>query len=281
MNKIKELRKENKLTISELSAALEIPKTTLNNYENGKRTPRDQETWERLAKYFKVPVSYIMGVDENYLDIGIEAYELLLDKIEKDDYERQRKDLDYRYKALTYFDIEKRNEIIIEACKKFFEEIGIGTVGISLGLLTTIDDTFYSTYLKEVKNNENYLEYIEQLMCEVEEEVESYPVIEIYSIPDPTKKNDSLSFLELSGSISDDLQREVCHLFTNFKEDFNLLKNKYPNDFHKNKKEIHYWNKEDSTGLIGEVFNDKIKTFNGYSKEEIQKILQSANDYFR
>ena len=63
MNRIKQLRKEKMLTISELSDKLGIPKTTLNNYENGNRTPRDQETWETMAQYFGVPVAYLMGIE--------------------------------------------------------------------------------------------------------------------------------------------------------------------------------------------------------------------------
>lgn len=68
MNRIKELRKDRKITITELSEALKIPQSTLTNYENGKRSPRDEETWEKLANYFGVSVPYVMGLN----DIGIE-----------------------------------------------------------------------------------------------------------------------------------------------------------------------------------------------------------------
>lgn len=72
MNKIKELRKEKNLTISELSQALGIPKTTLNNYENGKRIPRDQETWQRIANYFNVSVAYLMGLDNSFQNSNVD-----------------------------------------------------------------------------------------------------------------------------------------------------------------------------------------------------------------
>ncbi|MEG0078798.1 helix-turn-helix domain-containing protein [Enterococcus sp.] len=64
MNRIKQLRKKEKLTISQLSNALNIPKTTLNNYENGNRSPRDPEIWEKIADYFDVSVSYLMGLSD-------------------------------------------------------------------------------------------------------------------------------------------------------------------------------------------------------------------------
>lgn len=65
MNRIKELRKAHKMTISELGETLDIPKTTLNNYENGKRTPRELDTWEKIADFFNVSVSYVMGLSDN------------------------------------------------------------------------------------------------------------------------------------------------------------------------------------------------------------------------
>lgn len=65
MNRIKELRKAEKLTVTELSEALQIPQSTLTNYENGKRTPRDKETWQKIADYFNVPIAFIMGLSDH------------------------------------------------------------------------------------------------------------------------------------------------------------------------------------------------------------------------
>ena len=41
MNKIKELRKENNITVAELAKELGISQSMLTNYENGNGTPRD------------------------------------------------------------------------------------------------------------------------------------------------------------------------------------------------------------------------------------------------
>lgn len=64
MNRIKDLREREGITIQELSSKTGIPKTSLNNYENEKRSPREPKTWRILAEFFNVPVGYIMGVSD-------------------------------------------------------------------------------------------------------------------------------------------------------------------------------------------------------------------------
>lgn len=78
MNRIKELRKGKHLTITELSNLVSIPQSTLTNYENGKRTPRSQATWQKLADYFDVSVPYIMGISNlNQNNLPINPFERL------------------------------------------------------------------------------------------------------------------------------------------------------------------------------------------------------------
>ena len=60
MNRLKELRKEKKLTLVELSKKVQIPNNTLSQYENEKRNPKP-ETWQALADFFGVSVPYLQG----------------------------------------------------------------------------------------------------------------------------------------------------------------------------------------------------------------------------
>lgn len=60
MNRLKELRKEKKLTLVELSKKVQIPNNTLSQYENEKRNPKP-ETWQALADYFGVSIPYLQG----------------------------------------------------------------------------------------------------------------------------------------------------------------------------------------------------------------------------
>lgn len=74
-NRLKKLRKAKGLTLDELSKELknkyELPLSTgqLSSYENGKRSPREENTWRTIAEYFKVPISYLLGYDDK-LTIG-------------------------------------------------------------------------------------------------------------------------------------------------------------------------------------------------------------------
>ena len=62
MNKIKELRKENNITVAELAKELGISHSMLTNYENGNGTPRDESIWEKLSQIFGVSKSHVMGL---------------------------------------------------------------------------------------------------------------------------------------------------------------------------------------------------------------------------
>ena len=62
MNRLKELRENKGLSLEDLSKEINIPKTSLSNYERYKREPKI-EVWNKLAKYFDVSTAYLMGLD--------------------------------------------------------------------------------------------------------------------------------------------------------------------------------------------------------------------------
>ncbi|WP_321387340.1 helix-turn-helix transcriptional regulator [uncultured Enterococcus sp.] len=272
MNRIKELRKQKNLTIADLSKSLGIPKTTLNNYENEKRLPRSQDVWKKFADYFEVSVSYVMGLDEDYLDIGTKAYNELIHQYKNGVFGKRYKDIFYN--ALFYFDDERKDKLILEACKKYFDEWHNTSLEITNGLLGTIGDIFYTAYLEEEKSNENYLQFIDELLINFEDEINSYPVFEIYTVPDPTYKNDYLQIVEYSGSINCELQKEANALFDKFKNDIHQLNNKYPNEEHENIKEFHYWNEDDTSGFAGLISENETKTAENYTKEDLIQALK-------
>ena len=61
-NRIKDLRKEKGLTLDGLAEKVNIKRGTLNNYENEKTEPK-LATWKKLADYFDVDPSYLIGFD--------------------------------------------------------------------------------------------------------------------------------------------------------------------------------------------------------------------------
>lgn len=64
MNRLKELRQKNNLTLKELGQKIGMANNTLSQYETGKREPKI-ETWNKLAEYFNVPTSYLMGLSDD------------------------------------------------------------------------------------------------------------------------------------------------------------------------------------------------------------------------
>lgn len=64
MNRIKELRKLNNMTLQKLSQLTHIAPNTLNQYELEKREP-NFDILELLAKTFNVSIDYLLGRDNN------------------------------------------------------------------------------------------------------------------------------------------------------------------------------------------------------------------------
>lgn len=81
MNKIKELRKRNKITQLNLCKMLKISQSTLSGYETGTHQP-DFDTLSKLADYFKVSTDYLLNREnniQNEIDIkSLEIYKIPL-----------------------------------------------------------------------------------------------------------------------------------------------------------------------------------------------------------
>lgn len=64
MNRIKEIRQEKKLSQKDLAKKLNISQQAISLYEKGDREPK-LETWDKLAMFFQVPTSYLMGLSND------------------------------------------------------------------------------------------------------------------------------------------------------------------------------------------------------------------------
>ena len=83
MNRLKELRKEKGLTLKQMGQLLNMLDSTLSQYENGRRRPKE-ETWKKLADFFDVSVPYLQGAT---------TYEVL-DPLEKGIYDHVSEAMD-------------------------------------------------------------------------------------------------------------------------------------------------------------------------------------------
>ena len=59
-NMLKSLRKESKLTQSDLGKILHLSQRAISHYESGERFP-DEYTLNLIADYFEVSVDYLLG----------------------------------------------------------------------------------------------------------------------------------------------------------------------------------------------------------------------------
>lgn len=67
MEKLRELRKQNKLSMKELGSILGLSESTISLYETGKREP-DIATMIKIANYFNISVDELLGVENNQKD---------------------------------------------------------------------------------------------------------------------------------------------------------------------------------------------------------------------
>lgn len=63
MNRLRQTRKQQGLTIKKVADEIGFSETRLHQYETEKREPK-KETWVKLANYYDVPVSYLMGLPD-------------------------------------------------------------------------------------------------------------------------------------------------------------------------------------------------------------------------
>ncbi len=86
MNRLKELRKEKKLSQKEIAEFLEINEKTVSRWENGESTIKSDKA-QALADYFGVSVGYLLGYSDEaqkYFEISdIEFNRLIWEYVDK------------------------------------------------------------------------------------------------------------------------------------------------------------------------------------------------------
>lgn len=81
MKRIRELRKERKMTMKQLGEIIGVAESTISLYETGKRQP-DNDILQRLADFFDTSTDYLLGrtdeKSENSLDKQLEGVDFAL-----------------------------------------------------------------------------------------------------------------------------------------------------------------------------------------------------------
>lgn len=82
MNRLRKVRKEKGYTLAAAAIVIGIANNTLSQYETGKREPK-LETWQRLADFYGVSVSYLQGIDKEIYSLNFPTKQEAIDFIHK------------------------------------------------------------------------------------------------------------------------------------------------------------------------------------------------------
>ena len=70
-NRLKEIRKEKRLTLEQVGKGVGLSTNAISRYERGVREPK-LETWQKLADFFNVPVDYLLGISKDRSTLTID-----------------------------------------------------------------------------------------------------------------------------------------------------------------------------------------------------------------
>lgn len=162
MNRLKELREKQGLTLDDIQLKTGIKRATFSRYENEKSEPK-LATWKTLADFFKVDVGYLQGVintphaidvnidfpddmTEDELDDNIKGYSYLEDAILFDKIESLVKNA-YRWDESDFNGKETNTDIKVEAIHIIYDILGlIGSTAFKFetkkALIKRLNDTY-------------------------------------------------------------------------------------------------------------------------------------------
>ena len=100
MNKLREARKIKGLTLKEVAEDTGILEQVLSYYENEKREPK-KETWIKLADYYNVPASYLMGLPDGLVQHINKTQTMTIDDVKSNRLRELRKKLGFTRKQVS------------------------------------------------------------------------------------------------------------------------------------------------------------------------------------
>ena len=111
MNRLRELREQEGMTLKEFSTKVDMSPSVLGNYERGDRKPKIN-VWEKLANYFNVSTAYIMGISDQKVETKSYLNDQLVNITNKYIEKTDKDDIFLNYKKLT---IDRYTEFLISA----------------------------------------------------------------------------------------------------------------------------------------------------------------------
>lgn len=142
-NKLKKLRKTKGLTLEQLKNELKQKQGVsfstgqLSSYENGRRSPREESTWEPIADYFKVPVSYLLGFGPRTVGETMKILEAVSAGIIPQDDEIAKKIVESQKQT-----IKRSQEIAQQAYEKYKDFDLVSNIKVLTVLLENCDNIY-------------------------------------------------------------------------------------------------------------------------------------------
>lgn len=112
MNRLKELRKKNKISQKKLSEIFKVTEKTISRWEN-EEVQIKKDVAQELAKYFTVSVPYLLGFDEILTNESIVDLLKAKSETEKEEYKLKQKEFveSEKYQELLALDIHSQLEV--------------------------------------------------------------------------------------------------------------------------------------------------------------------------
>ncbi len=107
INNLKNLRKQNKYTQTDVANLLGLTQQRYNHYETGRREP-DSETLTQLAKLFNVSTDYLLGITDTPIESSTDSLSITESAL-------------VLQKELSKLDIDIENEKELETILKFID----------------------------------------------------------------------------------------------------------------------------------------------------------------
>ena len=153
MNRLKELRKEKKLSQKEIAKEMSISEKTLSRWENGESQIKPEKA-QKLADYFGVSVGYLLGYNDN-LDMvlkgrGTDMADLPSVLVATEiDFLNDKKEIE-KLKRETLASIQFIESIVSTLAR--YEIAKEGNYSLKLEQITNVLLDFYNTLERQEKN---------------------------------------------------------------------------------------------------------------------------------
>ena len=153
MNRLKELRKEKKLSQKEIAKEMSISEKTLSRWENGESQIKPEKA-QKLADYFGVSIGYLLGYNDN-LDMvlkgrGTDMADLPNILVATEiDFLNDKKEIE-KLKRETLASIQFIESIVSTLAR--YEIAKEGTYSLKLEQITNVLLDFYNTLERQEKN---------------------------------------------------------------------------------------------------------------------------------